>query len=404
MRGSKILVISYYFTPQLHTGAFRNMQFLRHFRDNGLNAVILTNALTTTPTKILQAPERYAEFPVFRISTTPVYSLWKLLLRAFKKLLNTKDFINESYHATDINPEWLQTAYKKAIELIKEYHCDTIYIAAPPFGTLLLGYWLKKATGCHLIIDLQEEHTDSTPLQAQLEHRCLTECDALIVNSWSYWTHYSQKLNKEKVFLIFDGYDDIFRLSNESSQHIVFTLFYMGTWDALRSPQKLLASLQRCQFPWRLISVGSTNHILNEQALRYHVHEHLTCVPSLAREELLPYLQQAHLLFITRELPNGAQWDKQISNKIFNYLATGKPILAQVPLGDTYDFLQKYARQTALILPDEIDGLYNSLQSYYHYWQAGNLHKDNNPDFLQLFDGKTITRKLSTVFQMLQQG
>ncbi|EIJ43980.1 glycosyl transferase group 1 [Beggiatoa alba B18LD] len=408
MRGSKILVITYHFAPQLHASVFRQLQFLRHFRDHGLNAVILTNAVSATAqNKTPHPPERYAEFPVFRVDATSS-TKWKLPNR-FKNFLSLRGFSREAQAFGDVDINWLQMAYHKAIELIAEYHCDTIYIVAPPFSILLLGYRLKRRTHCKLIIDLQKLlPTQENPVLATqrdlIEQRIWQSCDALVVTSWSTWTHYSQKMEKEKVFLVFNSYDTIFNFKTDSYlTNKVFTIFYMGTWDKQRSPDKLLNVLQRCPFPWRLLSIGSTNHILNEQALKYHVHEHVVCVPSLSKEELLPYLQQADLLFLTRELPPPPHLDPHIATKVFNYLATGKPIVAQIPLGDTYDFLQKYALQVDLIPPHDSEQLYESLSHYYQQWQAGHLSPQTNLEFLQQFDSKTTTRRLSAVFQMVKQ-
>jgi len=84
--------------------------------------------------------------------------------------------------------------------------------------------------------------------------------------------------------------------------------------------------------------------------------------------------------------------------KAYEYMASGRPILAAVPEGDAKDILSQCG--TALICrPDDPAGMINILNNTYGAWKRGETIPTSNTAFVNHFERRALTHALADAFR-----
>lgn len=408
----KVLIISYYFPPQTSVGAFRIARFVDHFKDMGLQTVILTvqdpDPQFHPYDGAMPEQDEYAGWPVYRVRGPRDKWSWQLPTRVIKMLArlfrhNVDDgAIASRFWRIDMESGWVRPALRAARRLVREYQPDAILVSCPPFSTGLIGARLKHSTGLPLILDYRDCWQFSPYLrnhqrkQKAVEDRILGEADVLVVTTPSDYENYQSLPGNLKVKLIHNGFDPVFNLG-PSTKATRFRLLYLGAWDnAERNPRLLLEVLQESNLDWELVSFGNCNQILLEHAEAIGVQQRLCCIDAVPKVELLPYIQEAAALVILQGTPPNASINTHIAAKTLEYLATGRPILAAVAAGDNRDFLIRYGGdQVYLCQPEKKDTIAVTLNRLHDDWAAGrHTGLRVKPEFLQAFGSQEQAQQL----------
>jgi glycosyltransferase involved in cell wall biosynthesis len=116
--------------------------------------------------------------------------------------------------------------------------------------------------------------------------------------------------------------------------------------------------------------------------------------------ETVDLMRTADLLFLPmHDLPPGTRAGI-VPGKTYEYIASGRPILAAVPDGDARDILEE-ARTAHLCRPADADAMVRILRAEIERWRAGETPPDPNPDLLRRFDYRELARQLADVFDQV---
>jgi hypothetical protein len=108
-------------------------------------------------------------------------------------------------------------------------------------------------------------------------------------------------------------------------------------------------------------------------------------------------IKSANLLFLPMHGIADGHRSTTVPGKLYEYIASGRPILAAVPEGDAKDFLMNTGL-AYITRPDDDNSLLGGLKEIYYDWK-NNTHKYNpNWDYISKFDRKDITKLLADVF------
>lgn len=295
---------------------------------------------------------------------------------------------------------WFLPALFTGYKLIKQEKQDVIFVMMMPYSAGLLAVALKFLTGLPVIMSLDDSPscTDMHSKSVSLLHDHLAYClENFYVRQTDAIVYVSQfNLNlvkkrqpeseKHKFYLIRCGADPldfatpIEHKNDSSSFEIIYTGGMNGWYHFYHLPQErtLLQKLYQIWLEWGYyqrtkIDYRSSSPVFVGQAIKKVISENpswknkiklsvygndfpefvvnrvlqnqnITDVVSIS--ESLPHFQaiqlarQADLLLIT--LPNRADGTPggRISCKTYEYLMTDRPILAAVPYGENWDYLQ----------------------------------------------------------------
>jgi len=117
----------------------------------------------------------------------------------------------------------------------------------------------------------------------------------------------------------------------------------------------------------------------------------------VSHKESVQLVRTADLLFLPmHNLPAGKR-SRIVPGKAYEYMASGRPILAAVPEGDARDFLER-SGSALLCRPDDVEGMAAHLNQVYSDWKLGQSASVPDWEFISRFERSELTRELARFF------
>lgn len=378
----RVLLIAYQFPPVGGAGVQRAVKFAKYLPEHGWSVSVLT---VSNPSVPLLDESLCADIPPNTIirkaaSWEPSYRLKATVVKQQgehngNRLSNigraAKAFLRRC--ATNVlQPDaqilWAPAAVREGLRLLSEHRHHAILVSGPPFSSFLVGAMLSRKSGLPLVLDYRDEWSLSNRYWENKSHNCITRAiqrrlQRFAVNHASgliATTRMSAKaLESEagrsrrnvRVECIYNGFDPEdfaqgrehphddggrFRLSH------VGTLWRLTTASPLVKAVELLAS-RRPDLAARLDVEIVGRSMPAEQAII----DRLGLLPCrVVRHEYMDHSaavdimrQSDELCVLLSDVPGA---DRVMPGKTFEYLATGRQILAIAPHGEMRQVLEKH--------------------------------------------------------------
>ena len=429
----KALIVSYAFPPNAAVGTYRILKFCKYLPEFGWEPVVLTieNPRNTLIDKSL-LDELHEGLRVYRApkwsfsrpngnGQTPLHAsnghrpgLWK---KAIGKLTETVSIPDRHFN-------WILPAVTKGLEISKREGFDVIFSSSPPNSGHVAAYLLSRLTGKPFVVDLRdlwmlnESHElRAWPvwrrwLESSLERQILLRSRGVITASPGFTSRIRTSYPKKPTELfhtITNGLDpaDFSHLAESRSKNDKFTILHLGSLYGLRRPEPFFATLTR----W----VQETPSIKNRIRVRFlgHVPPELIEItdPTLRSivsfEEPVPHreallsLWEADLLLLLLGYTDSSTG--VIPAKLFDYIASRRPILAYVPDGEAARLVERYRAGFVVRDPASNDGL-KYLARAYERWLKGNGHERKAAFIPPELHRRNLTLQLASVLDGVANG
>ncbi len=363
----KVLIITYYWPPSGGAGVQRWLKFSKYLPEFGWQPVILTvdpeyAAYPVTDCSLVAGlPE---SVKVYSTPATNYFSVYKKnksnipsagfannLDNSFKgKLLR---FVRGNFFLPDPRRGWNKYAFKKACELIESEGIKNIITTSPPHSTQLIGLKLKKRfPSVRWTADLRDPWTDiyyykqfyptilSKAIDSRYEKNVLKKADKIFTVGPSLMTLFSGKIKglESKIEVITNGYDESDFKSNPRMTPTRFTITYVGTLSDIYPVEGLIAAVNSLDLLLRFVgTVSEKTRIMLEENIPA---DSLEFLPYVAHDESIRFMMNSSLLLLV--IPLHQSNKGIITGKLFEYLATGLPILCLGPVdGDAAEIIKK---------------------------------------------------------------
>ncbi len=408
----RVLMISYFFPPLGGSGVQRAQKFVKYLPQFGWKPYVLT----VKPVEYIAYDENLLE----EIKFTPIYRTESIdpmrILYLIEKLRKSKKRV---YHTTDLKIKklsreffpidskigWLPFAFYTGLKLCEEKKIDKIYATLSPYSSAILAYYLNKFTSIPYILDyrdLWQGKPDISYLTSwhkkiseNWERKVLSNASKVIINTKLALKKIMSiypKIEKDKFTVIYNGFDEDdfkIKIASKKSQKIVFT--YTGGFYGERTPEYFIKAVENIQdkisekVEFRF--VGNYHSLILKQLQSFpHL---IKVIPQVTHKKSIEYLMESDylLLFIAKE-----KSEIVIPAKLFEYIATKKPILAMVPKnGEAAMIIKKY-NLGKISEPDDVKSIENNLL----FMVNRHIDIDLN-DELQIFTRRYQTELLAKI-------
>lgn len=346
----KILLVSYYFPPDLCAGAFRAQALADALIRQG-NGQVELDVVTTDPNRYRSHQPDASE------AASDDYRVFRVALPE-----NRWGFVGQvrSFAA------FARAAANKAPE--SQY--DVVVATSSRLMTGALGAWLARRKGAAYYLDIRDIFIDTiryvypravvVPLKgllSRIERYAVSRAARVNLVSPGFLPYFRNIRPDIPYRLFTNGIDDDFAAESippETRPKGRVKIVYAGNIGHGQGLDRILPELamrlsDRASFT--VIGDGSTRSALMHRcdALGAPV----AFVGPVARDQLLDYYDQADVLFLhLNDLP---AFLKVLPSKLFEYLATGKPVLAGVD-GYCSEFLKQQGEGVAIFRPCDVEG------------------------------------------------
>jgi hypothetical protein len=340
----KILVLSFYYQPDLCAGSFRCGALIEQLKKQNAEIEVITTLPNRYASFSAQAPEHEssANLQVHRIALPAHKSGMLDQIKAFS------------------------TFYRKALQLSAHKDYDLVFATSSRLFTAFLGARIATKKKLPLYLDIRDIFVDTMkdvlspklamlvkPVFSLVERYTFKRAKRINLVSEGFRAYFEERYPQQEYRFFTNGIDDEFMavapvvegLLNKNKKVRVLYAGNIGEGQGLHKILPNLAKRFIDQVEFTVIGDGGRKVMLiNELADRSHVR----ILPPANREELILEYQQADVLFL--HLNDYPAFRKVLPSKIFEYAALGKPIWAGVS-GYAAEFLRKEVDNCAVFNP-----------------------------------------------------
>jgi len=446
----KVLIIAYNFPPQGGGGVQRTLKFSRYLPLFGWEPVILTVSNPDSPIwdhsllRELPPDIKTIRVPSFEITkwerkffnffkpdikspnekregelkSTGEVTLAKPRLKGFLKKIYI--FLTSWLRIPDHKVGWVPFALLEGLSLINSGKIDLIYVTSPPHSSQLIGMFLSKLSGKPWVADFRDDWLEDVhkinkfsrlrlKFEKYLSKKVFTNSSFIIANTEFQKELYKQNYpHLKRVEAIYNGFDaEDFNKAREGEDkwedeklHLCHSgYFYPGT--ALPLFETLKAFFLENPYLRGKIQLDLVGHLekeykswigqnkLEEEIKSWGYVDHISSIKFLLKSHLLLYIIDS----------DGDFCKGEVAGKLYEYLASGKLILAFAPEdGESEKLILKSNSGWVLNLKDR-NRVKSKLRELCELFFRGELKIQQNRSYVEEFERKKLTQKLSLIFE-----
>ncbi|CCE24392.1 glycosyltransferase [Methylotuvimicrobium alcaliphilum] len=457
---NKVLIIAGEFPPIKTIGRIRTAKFVQHIKTLGWTPIVLTLGINKENHDTSLDGEIPPDVKIYRVDKP---DLEKILVKKIKKLLKketTNDLAGKKtisqnsitlansaptkskklldwpiqlfkntlkylvYIPDDFNL-WAMKAEQTAEQILKEHKIDLIYTSLPPFSACHIGYKIKKKYHIPWVVDYRDLwHGDvlrewvpiiRQKLELQLEKFYMRQADVIISVS-KQKTEFLKKLHpksKAKWETITNGYDtEIFEpllsKSRQTDKYINFV--YTGRLFKNRRGYAFAEALgQLCKENPNLKDEVKV-HILggvspeiqnryNELLNEYDIVDMYNFTGDISYQKAMEAQVNADYLLLI--VDTGTTSDGVIPGKLFEYIASRRPIFALTDPGATQEIIEN-AHVGVVVPAESVEECKLKLNELLKTSPPEKL--EANETYLMQFDRKKLSEKLVLIFNNIYKS
>jgi glycosyltransferase involved in cell wall biosynthesis len=402
----KILIVTYYWPPSGGSGVQRWLKFVKYLDQAGWETIVVTPG---NPSFQMSDPSLLHDIPsnteVIKLPIWEPYDAFYKLAKIFgKKKPGAMDMISTGKMSLfqrmsswvrgnllipDPRVFWVNPASKVLKNLIESRDIDKVITTGPPHSIHLIGLKIKKRfPAVKWIADLRDPWSEWDLLDAlmlsntarerhrKLERRVLQKADRVITIA-PFHVKQFERLGGRKVDLITNGFDTDDFEKVQRSKTPKFTIRHTGVVDELRDPRPFMLALREVfettpDMQVVVEFIGNVNSAFKEFVKEDIILSSFTKFTStIPHKELLQLYGQTDLMLLV--LAHTALAPGNLPGKLFEYLASGIPILAVGPVdGDAADVIHK-AKAGEIFERNDETAMVNMLRRQYDLWKSGNI-------------------------------
>lgn len=252
---------------------------------------------------------------------------------------------------------WVSKAARRGCQLLKASGAKVVFSTAPPFSTHVLACIIGQRTNTPVILDYRDLWTTSafyaaTWLNRRLERWVLKQAAFVIVTNEAARRKIVDcfGIPEDNVGVIANGFDctelDRIRRPASTARPPIRRINYVGSLTSRRTPLFFFKALRRVldanpAFPVSVGVVGYTPQQHRSLATQYGLDQIVSFIGTVERRRALEIIcNESDVLLLLQRVSEGG--DTAIPGKVYEYLASGNPILAMDDGGGaTSSFLQK---------------------------------------------------------------
>ncbi|MEM5566263.1 glycosyltransferase family 4 protein [Psychroserpens sp. AS72] len=425
MSKTKVLIITYYWPPAGGPGVQRWLKFVKYLPEYGIEPIVYCPENPSYPIEddsLLSEVSK--DIKILKQAISEPYRFANLLSKKDSKQISSGVipkkkkqsimqrlmlYVRGNFFIPDARKNWVKPSVEFLSDYIKEHNIKTIITTGPPHSLHLIGLQLKAQLGVKWLADFRDPWTtigyhkqlklskSSAEKHRALESQVLQSADEIIVTSENTKKEFLSKTN-HPITVITNGYDahKIERPKKDEK----FTLAHIGSLLSERNPKQLWTAVKelidenenfRSEFQLKLIGVVSEDVL---QTLKeFQLEAYINTVGYVTHEDAIK-AQMASRVLLMVEI-DSIDTKVIIPGKLFEYMASGTPIMAVGPKESDVETILKSTNTGRYFYYDDKEKIKSQILSYFEAFKSNTLIV--NAIGLEQYSRKSLTKVLSRI-------
>lgn len=314
----------------------------------------------------------------------------------------------------DARVGWVRHAVRAGRRLAADPGFDAIVSTGPPHSAHLIAERLAVETGAPWIADLRDAWPDpayqhmlpagrwARARDKRMRNRVLQKAERRIAVTSDLSSHMAEAVNAP-FGLIRNGFDpddmvDARDGAIPDAWAEDFLIVHTGNLSPARDPEPLwhLLAQPDASNRWprlRLVFVGNVDPVVLATAARSAGTERVHQIPYVPHAQAVAWMKAATILLLPINRVMGSAGI--VTGKIYEYLASGRPVLALGEPGGEADGLLKESKGGALLDYTDTEGLARHLDRHYAAWVSGSPIQGAQGERLEPYSRKGQAHELA---------
>ena len=422
---NQVLIITYYWPPAGGPGVQRWLKFVKYLPEFDVIPIVYCPENPSYPISdkslIKEVPKKVK---IIKQPISEPYRFANILSKKESKQISsgvipktTKQslvqrlllYVRGNYFIPDARKNWIAPSVEFLEDYIKSNDIRTIITTGPPHSLHLIGLRLQDKLGVKWLADFRDPWTtigyhkalklsaSSAEKHKRLEKQVLQAANHIIVTSHRTKTEFLSK-TKQPITVITNGYD------NHHIEQIVkddkFTLAHIGSLLSERNPKQLWAALKniideneqfRKAFELKLIGVISEDVL--KVLLDFNLTPYVNTLGYISHEEALKAQRSSRVLLLVEI--DSEDTKVIIPGKLFEYMASGTPILAIGPRDSDVETILKSTKSGEYFYYNQEEAIKSQILLYFEAYMSNTLSV--NAVGLEQYSRKSLTKTLSEI-------
>lgn len=397
----KILVLSFYFRPDLSAGSFRATALVDALRERA-PAGSQIDVITTQPNRYHSFAADPADAPVREAHAG--LSIARIPLPQHKS-----GFVDQS-RAFLMFARW-------AIKQTHGRDYDVVFATSSRLMTAVLGAWIARRKKAVLYLDIRDIFVDTIkdvlprtatwvtrPVFSRLERWAINCAAKVNLVSAGFAQYFTSRYPRQRFSYFTNGIDEEF-LTKETVESTrgasaagdrPLTVLYAGNLGEGQGMHRIvprLALRMGSRVRFKIIGDGGRKPALEMELAVLGV-TNVELLPPVMRDELLEAYRAADVLFL--HLNDYEAFTKVLPSKLFEYAALGKPVWAGVA-GYAAEWITSEISNSAVFHPCDVDGAVRSFAEL-------TLRDEPRAEFVAKYARANISRDLAADILAVARG
>jgi len=309
---------------------------------------------------------------------------------------------------------WLATAPRAATRLARRWGATHLMGTGPPYSSLIAAALAQRHARLPLLADFQDSwtiHPDTRyPTRAHraidndLERLVWERAARVTVVTRTIGLRYRERYPEfaSKIRVLYNGFDPEDLPPGPPDREGPFTIVYAGSFYPHTPPSTLLRALEALHGEGAVSADRVQVEVLGrpeptaEAEIRARGLEGIVRVKGFRPlREATEVAARADLLYLL--LP--AHFGEALSDKVFMYLATGNPILAEIPDGECRRFLAEWGDRVDIVPPGDVTAMTGSLTNAIREGRRAPSDSPRLREFRAAFSRETQARELAAILE-----
>lgn len=381
----KILILSFYFSPDLSAGSFRTRALV--------DALLVQMADGDQIEVITTLPNRYRSFSS---DAQELEKTDRLVVHRVKIPSHKSGMLDQS--------KAFLTYAMQVLRLVKHQEYDMVYGTSSRLMTASLASFISRWKHLPLFLDIRDIFVDTIkdvmsaklvwiakPVFKIIERFTIRQACHVNLVSKGFEDYFKSSYPNQVYSFFTNGIDSEFacisKIETRTGDSDILTVIYagnMGEGQGLHAIIPELANRLKERVVFRLIGDGGRRELL-ETRLKQEKCTNVEMLPPVSRNELLSEYQNADVLFL--HLNKYDAFLKVLPSKLFEYAAMGKPVWAGVA-GYSAQFISEEITNSAVFDPCDVDAAVNKFNGLI-------FRTEQRIEFLEKFSRAKIMQEMA---------
>ncbi len=419
----KVLIVAYYWPPAGGPGVQRWLKFIKYLPQFGIEPIVVVPDNATYPLTDLSLT---AEVPkgvtVLKIPIKEPYKIAKLFSKKktatiSKGVISTAQkqsfveqlmlFVRGNFFIPDARMGWVKPVTKFLLEYIPKHKIKTVITTGPPHSLHLIGLNLKQKITIKWLADFRDPWTTigyhkqlKLTAASQKKHKAyekevLCTADTVIVTS-AVTKFEFESITTKPIHVITNGFDD--ETVAPFTLDKAFTIAHIGSLLSKRNPELLWEALSdltlehsgfKDDFQLNLVGFVSEDVLVSLE--KHNLTPYLNKVGYVSHKEAINFQKKSQLLLLIEIDSKDTRCI--IPGKLFEYMVSGRPIVALGPEGSDVAQILKATQTGNYFSYLDKHALKKIIFEHYTAYAKGELNVQ--PLDLQKYHRKQLTKTLS---------